>query len=139
MKTYLDSTVIVSLLCAESIYKAAADAALDEARRQGDVLTCAHSHAETYRTLTTLRKPVPPQKALRLLAGLDHVCATVDVPFPVYRAALAEAARQGLAGSIIYDALHCFAAREAKADKIITRNPTHFELFKGPMEIVALA
>lgn len=138
MKTYLDSTVLVSLLCEHSKFKAAADTALTEARAKGSVFTSTHGHAETYRTLTTLQNPIPPRQARELLEKLDEVLETAELPLAVYHAAIAECARQGLAGAIVYDALHCFAAREGQADQIITRNPTHFELFKGSARVVEL-
>ena len=68
MKTYLDSTVLVSLLYAQSRYKAAADAALAAAK--GDAFTSTHALVETYRTLTTLKLPIPPRAARQLVAGM---------------------------------------------------------------------
>ena len=79
MKTFFDSSVLVSLLCAHSKFKAAADAAP------------------------------------------------------------AEVSRQGLAGAIVYDAVHCFAARKEGAARIVTRNGPHFRLFSGTLEVVELA
>jgi predicted nucleic acid-binding protein len=136
MKTYLDSTVLVSLLYAQSRYKAAADAAL--AAAAGQAFTSTHALAETYRTLTTLKLPVPPRAARQLVVGLTVAVRIVEISRPAYTAALAEVAKQGLAGPIIYDAVHCLAARAGKAKRIVTRNPTHFRLFAGRMEVVDL-
>ena len=62
----------------------------------------------------------------------------VEISRPVYAAALAEVAKQGLAGPIIYDAVHCLAARAGKAKRVVTRNPSHFRLFSGVMEVLEL-
>jgi predicted nucleic acid-binding protein len=136
MKTYLDSTVLVSLLYAQSRFKAAADAALAEAA--GRAFTSTHAVVETYRTLTTLRLPIPPRAARQLVAGLAPTIRAMDIPLSVYTAALAAVARQGLAGPIVYDAVHCLAARKGKAQRVVTRNPSHFQLFAGTMEVVEL-
>jgi PIN domain-containing protein len=68
MKTYLDSTVLVSLLYAQSRFKAAADAALAEA--SGQAFTSTHALVEIYRTLTSLRWPIPPRAAQQLVTGI---------------------------------------------------------------------
>jgi hypothetical protein len=62
----------------------------------------------------------------------------VAISRPVYTAVLTEVARQGLAGPIVYDALHCLAARAGKAKRVVTRNPDHFRLFARGMEVLEL-
>lgn len=136
MKTYFDSSVLVSLLCAHSQFKAAADAALADAA--GKAFTSTHALAETYRTLTTLQHPIPPAAAAKMVLGLHATLRVVDLPRAVYHAGLAEVARQGLAGAIVYDAVHCFAARAENAGRIVTRNAPHFRLFAGSVEVVEL-
>ena len=136
MKTYLDSTVLVSLLCTQSRFKAAADVALAEAA--GQAFTSTHALAETYRTLTTLKLPIPPRAARQLVVGLEPAVRIMEIPRSVYAAALTEVARQGLAGPIIYDALHCLAARAGKAKRVVTRNASHFLLFARAMEVLEL-
>jgi predicted nucleic acid-binding protein len=137
MKTYLDSAVLVSLLYAQSRYKAAADAALADA--SGRAFTSAHALVETYRTLTTLKLPIPPRAAHQLVAGLESKIRVEEISRTVYFAALSEVARQGLARSIVYDALHCLAARAGKARRIVTRNTSHLRLFSRAMDVVELA
>jgi predicted nucleic acid-binding protein len=136
MKTYLDSTVLVSLLYAQSRFKAAADAAL--AAASGQAFTSTHALVETYRTLTTLTLPIPPRAARQLVVGLAPAIRIVEIPRPVYATALSAVARQGLAGPIIYDALHGLVARAGKAKRVVTRNPRHFQLFSGTMEVLEL-
>jgi predicted nucleic acid-binding protein len=136
MRTYLDSTVLVSLLYAQSRFKAAADAVLAEAA--GDAFTSTHALVETYRTLTTLKFPIPPRAARQLVAGLEPSVRSAQISRRVYADALAEVARQGLAGAIVYDAVHCLAARAGTAKRIVTRNASHFRLFAGPVEVVEL-
>jgi len=137
MKTYFDSNVLVSLLNARSPYKPQADAALAEAR--GTAFTSAHALAETYRTLTTLALPIPPRQARQMVKGLGGIMEVVEISRPVYDAALADVAKQGLAGAIIYDALHCHAARAGKAKQIVTRNASHIRLFAGEMDVREIA
>jgi predicted nucleic acid-binding protein len=136
VKTYLDSSVLVSLLYEQSRFKQAADAALAEAK--GGAFTSTHALAETYRTLTTLKFPIPPRAARELIAGLEPVVSVVEISRVAYDEALAETARQGLAGAIVYDALHCHAARAGRAKRIVTRNPNHFQLFASSIELVEL-
>ncbi|MCK6555685.1 PIN domain-containing protein [Candidatus Binatia bacterium] len=136
MKTYLDSTVLVSLLHAQSRFKAAADAAVTDAN--GRAFTSTHALVETYRALTTLRLPIPPRAARQLVAGLEQAIRIVAIPRTVYTAALTEVSRQGLAGPIVYDAVHCLAARAGKARRIVTRNASHFRLFSRSIEVVEL-
>ena len=136
MKTYLDSSVLVSLLCAHFKFKAAADAALLDAA--GKAFTSTHALAETYRTITTLQHPIPPAAAFKLVNSLKSNLQVVDLSLAVYLAALAEVARQGLAGAIVYDAIHGFAARAGGATRIVTRNAPHFRLFSGTLEVVEL-
>jgi hypothetical protein len=128
---------LVSLLYAQSRFKAAADAALAEA--SGQAFSSTHALVETYRTLTTLRWPIPPRAAHQLIAGLQPRIRVTEIPRSVYSAALSEVARQGLAGPIVYDALHCLAARAGRAHRVVTRNASHFRLFSRAMEVVQLA
>jgi len=136
MKTYLDSTVLVSLLCVQSRFHRAADAVLAEAA--GRAFTSTHALAETYRTLTTLRLPIPPRIACQLVEGLEPSIRVIAISRAVYASALAETARQGLAGPIVYDAVHCLAALAGRAKRVVTRNASHFRLFAGSMDVVEL-
>lgn len=136
MKIYFDSTVLVSLLFTQSRFKAAADAALAAAK--GGAITSTHALAEVYRTLTTLKFPIPPRAARELVKGMEPVIGIVESFRTHYDEALADVSRQGLAGAIVYDALHCHTARSAGAKRIVTRNLDHFRLFAGPVELVEL-
>lgn len=133
MKTYFDSTVLVSLLNAHSLFHTAAKASVLGAG-QG-AFTSSHALAEVYRTLTTMKLAVPPRAAAQLLADLGKRMRVVDLPRAIYRSALADVARQGLAGAIIYDAIHCHAALAGKAEVIVTRNASHFRLFAGTTQV----
>ncbi len=97
MRTYLDSSVLVSLLYAQSRFKEAAEAVLADAA--GQAFTSTHALAEAYRTLTTLKLPIPPRAARQLVAGLEAAVRITEISRPVYFAALAEVAKQGLAGA----------------------------------------
>src|SRR5437660_12199738 len=73
-------------------------------------------------TLTTLRRPLKPPDARAALDELRQFAASTG----------------GHAGAMVYDALHCVAAGKCKADKIITRNKAHFDLFAEGIAVEAL-
>ena len=133
--TFLDTSILVGALLEKHPEHAACLEALEGT---AGPFTDAHALAETYRTLTTLHHPIPPAAAAKLVVGLQSTLRVVDLPRAVYHAALAEVARQGLAGAIVYDAVHCFAARAGNAGRIVTRNAPHFRLFAGTIEVVGL-
>ena len=76
MKTYFDSNVLVSRLNVNSPHHAAAVAALAAAGKGAGTST--HALAETYRTLTTLKQPIPPRAAAQLVEGLREKLAVRD-------------------------------------------------------------
>ncbi len=136
MNTYFDSNVLVSRLNVNSPHHTAAVKALAAAGKGAGTST--HALAETYRTLTTLKQPIPPRAATELVLGLLEKLDVRDIPAAAYTAALQEVARQGLAGAIVYDAVHCFAARQFGAVAVVTRNGPHFRLFAGNLMVTEL-
>lgn len=84
---------------------------------------------EAYSVLTRLPAPfrVSPGEAQRLLAGsfLD-IGTTIALDGRAYRALLDRAARDGISGGRIYDAVIAASAERAKVDALLTFNVGHF-------------
>ncbi len=137
MRTYFDSSALVPLLLRRSRFHASATAVLREAGTEA--VTSTHALAETFRTLTSLTPdPLPPKAARELIRSLDKVMEVRPLERGNYDDALAAMAAQGLCGPIVYDALHCCAAQQAKARRIVTRNAKHLRLFAGPTAVKEL-
>ena len=126
MRTYFDSSVLVPLLNEKSPHYAEARGFwLSSTER----VTSCHALAETYRTLTTLKNPIPTKAASRLIRGLSGTVEFCPSASADYLAAVERCADQGLSGAIVYDAAHVAMARAARVDRIVTRNKKHFDLF----------
>ncbi len=97
-----------------------------EGRHQGLIAT--HSLAELYAVLTRLplRPPIPPSVALQLIEENLEGFQTVVLGATDYRAVLGRLEKLNLAGAAVYDALIAQGALKAKADGLITLNPSHF-------------
>ena len=136
MRTFFDASVLVPLLNAQSPHHSQAESFWIEADARA---TSCHALAESYRTLTTLKHPLTPENAR---AALDNLAGKMELAPgtpQIYKEAIRRMADGGHAGAMIYDALHCVAAKELKADKIVTRNKPHFDLFAGKIDVEALA
>lgn len=136
MKVFFDASALVSLLYPESAFYR--QAARHREQSEGRATSC-HALAETYRTLTTLKFPLTPANARRVLEDLRGKIELVEGTPALYSEAMKRMAEGNHAGAMIYDALHCAAAEHCRADKIVTRNKPHFDLFAGKIEVEALA
>jgi predicted nucleic acid-binding protein len=138
MKTAIDSSVIISALCAGDPDHAACRKVL--LSRSPTAFT--HTFSETFSTLTggrlgfripaadaatILRQQVAPRLAITPLTATDL--------WQAYE----EAEARGVRGGAIYDYLHLVAARKAGAGRIYTLNLADFRSFHRPgdPEIVA--
>ncbi len=88
----------------------------------------AHSLAEVYAALTRLplRPPVAPEQALLFLQDARRRLHAIALSEAEYFEVLEEAARQGVVGGRLYDALLLACAEKAKAELIYTWNLGHF-------------
>jgi predicted nucleic acid-binding protein len=135
MKVFFDSSALVSLLNPESLfYRQAVESWMTCDHRA----TSCHALAEAYRTLTTLKKPMKPEDARIALHDLTSKIELAPGTAEIYKEAIDRMAAGGHPGAMIYDALHCVAAKKLKADKIVTRNKPHFDLFADGIEVEAL-
>ncbi len=101
-------------------------------------LVATHTLAELYAVLTRLplRPSIPPATALKLIEENLHRFPSVALSTTDYRSVLKRLAKLGLSGGAVYDALIAQAALKARADGLVTLNPTHFQRLGA--EIAAL-
>lgn len=97
--------------------------------------TNAHALAETFATLTGFYK-VPTEAASELTLALRDSIEVEALSLADYETSVREARSRGVMGGGIYDALHATFARRKKADRIITRNPSHFQHVAPDIEIL---
>jgi predicted nucleic acid-binding protein len=136
MKVFFDSSALVSLLYPESAFHRQAVRHWEQSESRA---TSCHALAESFRTLTTLKAPMKPETARRALDDLRMRMEVVHGTPAQYSEAMKRMAEGKHAGAMIYDALHCVAAEQCQADKIVTRNKPHFDFFAGEIEVTALA
>jgi predicted nucleic acid-binding protein len=123
---FFDSNVLISASLSEHTHHKAS-AALFASLRSGGRACAAHSLAETYNTLTRVTTyPVPPADAARIIEDLSRTFKVVTLTARETVTAIEDAAMQGLAGPLIYDALLLACARKINARSIYTYNVRHF-------------
>jgi predicted nucleic acid-binding protein len=90
----------------------------------------AHTLAEAYAVLSRLPggRKVRPEFAGRLVEQIATRMSIVSLSAEDYAATLREAARMGLAGGIVFDALLLACARKVEAQRIYTWNEKHFRM-----------
>ena len=111
-------------------------AACREALEESEApFTDAHALAETFATLTGFYK-VPVAAAAELTLGLKSGLAVEPLPLADYEKAIGEARGRGVMGGGIYDSLHATFARRKGAQRIVTRNPSHFAHAAPELEIL---
>jgi predicted nucleic acid-binding protein len=131
VKALFDTSVLVAALLEDHAQHTRALPWLHKGKT-GKINYCVSSHtmAELYHVLT--RYPTQPR------IRPDAACALVEDAMPrrentivltatEYRGVLRYAAKEGLVGGVIFDALIARAARKAKVDVLLTLNPAHFQ------------
>src|SRR3954466_8543791 len=120
--TFLDTGIMVGAVLESHPEHETCLSALEDFERP---FTNAHALAETFATLTGFYK-VPVDAAAELTLGLRSSMRIEPLPLAIYETAVREARSRGVMGGGIYDALHSTFARNKRATRIITRNPSHF-------------
>ncbi|MBI2203362.1 MAG: PIN domain-containing protein [Candidatus Rokubacteria bacterium] len=125
-----DTSCLVAAVAAWHPEHAAAEGEINARLRRGEpMMLAAAALIEAYSVLTRLPAPfrVSPGEAQRLLAGsfLD-IGTTIALDGRAYRALLDRAARDGISGGRIYDAVIAASAERAKVDALLTFNVGHF-------------
>ena len=131
--TFLDTSALVGALLEKHPQHAACLRALQEA---ANPVSDAHALAETFATLTGFYK-VPSEAAAELTLGLRAVVQVDPLSLADYETAISEARQRGIMGGGIYDSLHATYARRKGANRIVTRNPSHFAHTAPELEVVA--
>lgn len=130
--TYFDTSALVASLLGSHPQHKPCLAAFE---REHNRVTCAHTLAETFSTLTAFYK-VPNDVAAELTLGLKNRVTISALTLEDYETALTEARQRGVMGGGIYDSLHATYARRLGATRIITRNPSDFKHVAPELEIV---
>jgi predicted nucleic acid-binding protein len=130
VKFYFDTSVLVAAAVAHHPHHGAGLAAYRQVmsgRHTGVV--SAHGLAETFSTLTRLPlSPMihPTEAYLFVKETIVPHCETVSLQEKDYLGMLESAAKAGLRGAILYDALQLQCAEKARCDRIYTFNLSHF-------------
>jgi predicted nucleic acid-binding protein len=130
--TFIDTGIMVGAVLEKHPEHPQCVAALETYK---DCVTDAHALAETFATLTGFYK-VPVDAAAELTLGLSGSLKIEPLPLAIYETAIREARSRGVMGGGIYDALHSTFARNKRAIRIITRNPSHFAHSAPDLEIL---
>ena len=131
MKSALDSSIIVSALCAGDPDHHACRKVLLSGRHS----VIAHAFTETFSTLTggRLGFRVPSSDAAKMLRQqISPKLSSILLDESELLAAFEEAEIRGVRGGAIYDYLHLIAARKAGAKRFYTLNFGDFLSFHRP-------
>jgi predicted nucleic acid-binding protein len=130
VRLYFDTSVLVSLAVAHHPHHDLAYAAFRQVTpRRHEGFVSADGLAETFSTLTRL--PITPMfhptEAYRFVSEtIVGNCAVVHLVEKDHLATLEAAAKAGLRGGAIYDALQLRCAEKARCDRIYTFNISNF-------------
>jgi hypothetical protein len=102
-----------------------------------DPFTNAHVLAEILATLTGFYK-VPADTAAALILSLRDSVEVHALALGDYERAIRETRSRGVMGGGIYDSLHATFARRHKAVRIVTRNPSHFDMWRRTSKFLRL-
>jgi predicted nucleic acid-binding protein len=130
VRLFFDTSVLIPVYAGEHEHHAASKAAfLRESREERSC--SAHSLAEFYSTLTRLpnRHRVDGDKALLFIGDILEHLSVVALTGEEYVSFIQSAARDGIVGGTIYDALLTRCAIKAQADVVYTWKLKHFQQF----------
>ena len=123
---FFDSNVLVAASLPEHVHFAASSARLVRYRNGGGACA-AHTLAEVYNTLTRRAAGygMPPTDASMIVKHAAATYRLITLTAAETARTIEDAAQQGLAGSIVFDALLIACARKANAKFIYTSNVRH--------------
>ena len=139
MRIYFDTSVLVAAMLDS---EASHEACLTSLAGARNPLSANHTLAELFSTLTGGRLPIrlDAHTATDLIeVNLAKRLEWVGLSGPEYLATLGRAHSLGVRGGAIYDLLHLAAARKSKADRILTLNVRHFEMFAPDLKAIIAA
>ena len=129
MSSYFDSSALIAAMVEEEAHHSRAADALVGSRGG---FTCTHALAEVFATLTSGRLDIQltPEEAHELVeANVADRLSVMELTLSDYRTAMKVSQKVGARGGAIFDMLHLQAARRGKADRILTINVRHFQIF----------
>jgi predicted nucleic acid-binding protein len=129
VKSFFETSVLVASFLDGHEHYERSFAVLADADRK-NACCAAHSLAELYATLTRLpgKLGMSVDQALLALDSVAERLELIPLEAPEYRHAIREAARGGIVGGTIYDALLGRCALKARATRIYTWNVAHFRM-----------
>ncbi|HWZ82740.1 MAG TPA: PIN domain-containing protein [Terriglobales bacterium] len=132
MKTFFDTSVLVSAVLASHEHHERSLVIFAKSDRKTGCCA-AHTLAELYSTLTRMpgKQRIVSDQALLFLDEVEERLELIHLNAREYRLAINEAARHGVVGGTIYDALLGQCAVKAGATRILTWDVAHFQLL-GP-------
>ena len=127
MKSFLDTSVLVATFYGEHEHHDLSLALFISLNKKSGC-TAAHCLAEVYAVLTGMpgKDRVTPDEALLFLADVRARLAVISLAESDYVDVLASAAKNGLVGGGIYDALLAKCALNARSAVLYTWNVKHF-------------
>lgn len=126
-KTLVDTSTLIAALMSRHPMHGWADQHLTYAE-QGTVIISTHSLAEAFKVLTVYpRDNLTPADAQQVLEETTAPYEKVSLDHHDYFAVMERCTRQGLSGSVIFDALIAQAALKAGAEQLLTLNPKDFK------------
>ena len=130
MKAFFDTSVLVPALVDQlGNHASALEVYAEHTSGSNRGCTSTYALAECYAVLTTLPLPrrVSAAEAKRLIdESIRARLEVVDLEESDYAAAIDRVSGSGLAGGVVYDALHAIAAEKAGCSRLYTYNVDHF-------------
>lgn len=128
MKSFFDTSVLVAAVLASHQQHKRSLTVFAEADRK-TACCAAHTLAELYATLTRMpgRQRIVSDQALLFLDEVEERLDLIYLNAREYRVAINQAARHGVLGGTIYDALLGQCALKAGATRILTWDVAHFQ------------
>jgi len=138
VRFFFDTSVLVAAISVQHVHHGPS-LAVYLAGNKNQAGCAAHSLAEVYATLTRLpgKQRMSCEQSLLFLDEIRDRLKTIVLEGDEYSSAIADAAAQGVAGGMVYDALIARCALKAHAETIFTWNIDHFRRV-GP-EVAKLA
>ena len=135
MKTLFDTSVLVQALVRTLGHHSRAKLWLDRAiGGEFEWVVASHTLAELYAVLTAL--PVSPRmvpgEAQRLIrVNVQDSAQIIALSARDYAEVIDDVSQRGLIGGVVYDALICRAAQNARVKRLLTFNVDHFRRVWG--------
>ena len=128
MKLFFDTSVLVAVFYGDHPAHEAAIQCYQDANPRTSCCA-AHSVAELYAVMTRLpvRPAIAPEQCMLFINDVRERCALVGLTGAEYLATVASAARAGLPGGKVCDALILACAGKAGAEVVYTLNARDFE------------